>query len=66
MRSTDVDKKDSIRKMKSMLVDDEHLSLKSEFEKKHFYQKSLAANDWFKDKVVNTLVKISEIHHYML
>ena len=55
------DKKEKIIRMKMMLVKDEYPNPKNDVEKKFFFPMLLTADDWSKDRLDETLIKISDI-----
>ena len=61
LRCAAVERKDLITKMKSMLVDNDHPNNKDENARKFFDPKLLTANDWSKDNLDETLVKIYQM-----
>ena len=64
LRGIVVDRKEKIKTIKSLLIQNEHpdYSVNSEVTK-YFLPKLLTVADWMKENLVETLLKIEEIRH---
>ena len=61
MRGVDVEPKELMTKLKQKLIDHEHENTTSTNAKKHFFPRFLAATDWHRDHLEETMAKIVDV-----